>query len=292
MAKLPVYDIADFSVQESESVFYANDLKTHLQNHQFVNQPHRHSTYITILFTKGNGEHLIDFNLYKVKPGSVFLLSPGQAHSWKLSSDADGFVFFHTEEFYNSVFIKKKMEDLPFYFLSSNYPVIYCNSIEINKIEYFFIKLISEFRNRYLYREAKLVSLVDIIYTDLSRLYDTNEEVHRDIKGNYFKVKSLLKLIDSDFVNMKSASDYADKLNMTTRHLSRICQEVLNKTTTQLIAERIILEAKRLLIHQDVSIASISDQIGFEDYSYFVRFFKKQVGKTPKEFQLTILDKG
>ena len=74
-------------------------------------------------------------------------------------------------------------------------------------------------------------------------------------------------------------------MNMTTRHLNRICQETLNQTTTDLILKRVMVEAQRMLIHSDVTVAVVADSLGYEDYSYFIRLFKKQIGESPKKFQ-------
>lgn len=78
---------------------------------------------------------------------------------------------------------------------------------------------------------------------------------------------------------------YADKLNITTKHLNRITKETLYKTTTDLITEKVILEAKRLLVHSPNTFSSISEMLGFSGYAYFSRVFKSRTGKTPLEFK-------
>jgi AraC family transcriptional activator of pobA len=282
MKKLPIYGIAEFS--EGENYFYANDLMTHLQSHQFVNNPHKHNTYICIFFTDGTGEHQIDFNSYKVKPGSIFLLNPGQVHCWKLSPNANGFVFFHTKDFYNNIYLNRKIEEFPFFYLSQNYPVVYVNLKEVDYYKNLFTEIKEEFQHDLAYKEIKLGSLVDLVYVGLSRKYKTEGNFQSAKNNNYFKLKQLQKFIDEHYKTKKLASEYADNMNMTTRHLSRICQEVLGRSTSDLITERIILEAKRLLIHSDISISNVADQLGYEDHSYFIRFFKKNTGLSPKEF--------
>ena len=288
MKKIPVYGIIEFSEKENESYFYSNNLRSHLDSHQFVNSPHKHSTYITILFTEGRGEHLIDFDVYPVKPGSVFLLNPGQVHSWKLSSDVKGFVFLHTREFYDSIFVNRKIEDFPFFFIRKNYPVIYLSSKDGKRIEDLFETINEEFRKDSGYRLLKLGSLTDLLYIELAELYRTKEKPAKDISPNYLKVKKLQKLIDENYKTEKSPSEYANLMNMSIRHLNRICQETLNKTTGDLIFERIILEAKRMLIHKDVSVSLVADELGYEDVSYFIRLFKSKTGESPKEFQLNM----
>ena len=109
MKNIPIYGISEFSETNLATAFYANNLRSHLESNQFVNSPHKNSTYIAVLFTEGSGKHEIDFNTYEVRPGSIFLLTPGQVHCWELSSDINGYVFFHTEAFYNTTYLSTKI---------------------------------------------------------------------------------------------------------------------------------------------------------------------------------------
>ena len=90
--------------------------------------------------------------------------------------------------------------------------------------------------------------------------------------------------IDVYFKTKKYAHEYASLMNISEKHLNRICKECLNKTTSEIIAERIIIEAKRLLIHKQHSVSEIAANLGFDDNSYFSRFFKKNCGETPIHF--------
>jgi AraC family transcriptional activator of pobA len=69
--------------------------------------------------------------------------------------------------------------------------------------------------------------------------------------------------------------------------LNRICNEILKKTTTQVITDRIILEAKRMLMDKKRTVNEIASALGFDDYSYFVRLFKKHAGMTPTAFRVS-----
>jgi AraC-like DNA-binding protein len=86
------------------------------------------------------------------------------------------------------------------------------------------------------------------------------------------------------FKSKKYPHEYALLMNLSEKHLNRISKECLNKTTTDLIAERIILEAKRLLIHSKHTVTEVASELGYDDNSYFSRFFKKNSGETPVEF--------
>jgi AraC-like DNA-binding protein len=95
----------------------------------------------------------------------------------------------------------------------------------------------------------------------------------------------LEQLLEQHYKTEKSPSFYADNMNITLKHLNRICKETLNQTVTEIITNRVILETKRLLINPIKSVNQIADELGFEDYSYFTRLFKKKTEITPSEFR-------
>jgi AraC family transcriptional regulator, transcriptional activator of pobA len=73
-------------------------------------------------------------------------------------------------------------------------------------------------------------------------------------------------------------------MHVSTKHFNRITQSVLEKTTTDLITERILLEAQRMLSHSKTTVAEVADYLGYEDHSYFSRLFKKNLHMTPSKF--------
>ena len=70
-----ILDISQFQNHESEKDFYVNNLCDHIRaNKTKITKPHKHNSYLCVLFTKGSGTHEIDFNSYEVKPGNLFVL--------------------------------------------------------------------------------------------------------------------------------------------------------------------------------------------------------------------------
>ena len=140
---LPVYDISAFQHIGNDSDFYANDFRSHLkQNGHLILLPHRHNFYMSVLFTAGNGSHEIEFNKHMIKPGSVFMLSPGQVHTWELPDNIDGYIFFHTKEFYDLNFTYEKVENYPFFSSLRNTPLIVLKKSPLKKIEPLFIEIV------------------------------------------------------------------------------------------------------------------------------------------------------
>lgn len=283
MEKLPIYKINKFNCQTSENDLYINDFKTHLIENSFIEKLHSHNFYLLVFFTKGNGLHSIDFNQYEIKPGTVYLLNPGQIHSWQLSEDIDGYIVFYSLEVYNLYFGKKKIEDYPFFSSLRNSPEIILNNQQIVDIKTYFELLIHENHQKEFKKTDKLLNLIDIIHIELARIYtlSTNHDIH----SYHLKIKELEDLVALFFKHQKLPSFYADKMNITLKHLNRICKNVLNTTATDFIYGKVILESKRLLSTQKQTISEVADEMGFENHSYFTIVFKKYAGVTPQQFK-------
>jgi AraC-like DNA-binding protein len=100
------------------------------------------------------------------------------------------------------------------------------------------------------------------------------------------KIKTFELVLEHNFKKEKAPSFYASQLAITLKHLNRICNEMLQKTTTEVITDRIILEAKRMLMDKKFTVNEIATELGFDDYSYFTRLFKKHTRMTPTDFRM------
>ncbi|MDX6183875.1 helix-turn-helix domain-containing protein [Flavobacterium sp. Fl-77] len=285
MKKYPVYSLQNFSCNDIQRDFYINTFKEHLKNHRFVEEPHRHDSYVMVFFTDGSGIHEIDFDKFEIKQGSLFVLQPGQIHHWSLSEDIEGFVIIFSQELYNLYFGQKKINDYNFYHSVHNRPEIVFKKNEIPKILPYFDLLIQENLQNNKLQVDMMLNLLDCINIEISRKYSEtySHQVHSyNIKINMFEL-----LLEQYFTIEKLPSFYAEKLNITLKHLNRICNEILQKTATEVIVDRVILEIKRMLIDKELAVNEVAFKVGYEDYSYFSRFFKKQTGMSPTEFRNT-----
>jgi AraC-like DNA-binding protein len=280
---LPVYCIKDFgNTVTTGNKFYINKLSAHLQQHTFVTRPHRHDFYILVCFTQGKGKHIIDFESYEIQPGAWFFLSPGQVHSWSLSDDVEGEILFFGAEFLESYFTGKKAADysvfknhIQFLSLTDDQQKPLLQLIEQIETEY----TISNIGNNDILKDY-----LDILLIHISRLTESKDQAAQTDAGQW-QLQELKHFIDMHYMDEQSPAFYAEKMHLSVKYLNEICKRYLNKTTTQLIHERIILEAKRLLVHEELSINQVADKLNFTDYSYFTKFFKKLVGITPGDFR-------
>ncbi len=287
MRNLSVLAIDQFRIDQPSNAFYANSFAEHLAKHSDkISTPHKHDFYLVVIITRGVGVHEVDFRSYDVKAGSVFMLGPGATHNWELSQDIEGYIFFHTREFFDVKFGGRKVDDFPFYFSVQNSPVVYLGKKECIELVYYFKAIFKEYSDKNLMKWQKIAALVDLVYIQISRTYAGEAWIESKANMGYaLKMRELEVMINQHFLVEKSPSVYAGKMNMSSKHLNRIIKSLVNKTVTDIIADRVLLEAKRMLIHSDIRIAELADKLGYEDCSYFSRLFKRRCGLSPKEFR-------
>ena len=285
MKKYPIYSIQKFNCNEVNSDFYINTFKNHLVSHDFIEEPHRHNSYVLVLFTNGSGTHDVDFDTFEIQPGSMFFLQPGQIHHWDLSDDIDGFVVFYSQEMYNLFFRQKTIDTFPFYYSLGNSPEMILDAKETKDIEPYFYKMLEEYQGSKIMKQDKIINLLDSINIEIARKYI---EINVLETHSYnVKIRDFNTLLEKYFLTEKTPSFYASQLHITLKHLNRICNEILKKTTTQVITDRVILEGKRMLTDKKRTVNEIASALGFDDYSYFVRLFKKHTGITPTAFRVS-----
>lgn len=286
MKKVSVLDIYQFHDHDSAEEFYANTLENHLvTRHKDIALPHSHNFYLAILFTHGSGVHEVDFSAYNVKPGSLFFLNPGQTHHWELSADTKGFIFFHTRNFYELQYTKNTLARYPFYYSMHSVPCLYLPAENAGRITVLFNQVYIENHSINELKEHALTSLISLIYIEATRLYQHhNNNLAQSNNAYYTKFRKLEELVEQHFKEEKSPAAYASKLAMTAKHLNRITQAVTGKTATDVILDRVLLEAKKEMILQHGSLNQIAETLGYDDYAYFSRLFKNKTGETPSHF--------
>lgn len=283
MKKYPIYSVRNFSCNDIHRDFYVNTFKEHLKSHSFIEEPHRHDSYLMVFFTNGSGIHEIDFDRFEIKKGSLFVLQPGQMHHWSLSDNIEGFVIIFSQELYNLYFGQKKINDYNFYNSILNRPEVVFETDEFSKILPYFDLLTQENSQENKYQLDKMLNLLDCIHIEIARKY--NETYSHQTHSYNIKISAFEVLLEEHFKTQKMPSFYAEQLHITLKHLNRICNEILQKTATEVIMDRVILEIKRMLTDKQLAVNEIAYAVGYEDYSYFSRVFKKQTGMSPTEFR-------
>lgn len=246
-----------------------------------VTEAHRHDYYHVLYIKNGAGTHIIDFITFDVKDNSMFFISPGQIHQLKLQKNVEGFVLTFNADFFHLQESHKQLSKYPFFHTMNNMEM--ASLTDNNRIDAVLNEMYLEYNHPK--RNDKIIkALMVVLFEHCARQFSALRE-----KDNspYLttQIRSLETLIETNFKDQKNLDYYADQLNVSPKHLNDLCKKALNKSVTNLIHERIILEAKRLLHFTDNTVTQIGYQLGFSDKSYFMRFFKKQTSFTAEEFR-------
>lgn len=147
-------------------------------------------------------------------------------------------------------------------------------------------KIYAEYHSKYNWQQSMLMAYLQVLLIYVSRLY-TQQFSHSVIFTKRLLLKKYLSKIEESYTELHEVTDYANMLNISAGHLSELVKEQSGKPAIAHIHERLILEAKRLLFHKNHSVKEIAFQLGFEDPSYFNRFFKRLTSHTPVEYRNT-----
>lgn len=127
-----------------------------------------------------------------------------------------------------------------------------------------------------------LKALIKVYLLNLIRL---NQQYFLEQDVNQKRVYQFIVLLDKYYKEQRNAVFYAATMNISAKRLNQILKVKMNKSITQLLHERLILEAKRMLISSEKNIKEIAFELNFGDPAYFCRFFKKNTQVSPEKFQ-------
>jgi AraC family transcriptional activator of pobA len=251
----------------------------------------RKDFYKVTLIRGSNRYHYADKSIELDGPTLIFF-NPQVPYTWEpLSGDTSGFFCIFTRSFFTEK-ILGGLSELPMYQVGGK-PAYNLNETQDQQVSIIFQKMLDEIKSEYAYKYDLLRNYVTEL-THLALKSRPSESLfqHPDAKSRITAV--FTELLERQFpiesqaqrFTMRSAKDYADQLAVHVNHLNRAIKETTGKTTTDLIAERLLGEAKILLKHTNWNVSEIGYCLGFEEPSHFNNFFKKQTQFTPTSFRL------
>ena len=265
--------IERFKIRRVEDILGDSDLMHDL---------HRHDFFFILALKKGTGRHEIDFVEYRVLDNSLFIIRPGQVHQLELNASCTGYLVEFNNEFYHP---KDKSSNLRLRKASNKN---YCE-LEVNRFNKLHAVLSLMFEENAAREEGYqdvIKSSLDIFFIEFVR-QSSNPKEESIIINPYTqeRFEEFLELLDKHISTHKQVSHYTDLMNLSPYQLNEITKSSIGKTASELINEQIILEAKRYLLATPNQIKEIADLLGYEDTSYFIRFFRKHTGHTPEAFR-------
>ncbi len=287
MAKrLPVYSICTIIGAENKPAdFLISRFGQYLAQRNYLLKPHGHSFYHLVFFTKGTGKQAIDFTSFPVKPAQIYFMNPGQVHSWQFSGEVDGYIINFSESFFHSYYAEPNyLERFPFFGGYGEDQVIQLTGHSLKEVTELFEKILTELKPVKNYATEMIRTLLLQLFITVARQIEPARQKQLT-KPGFTTLRNFQKLVNENYATLKLPSEYAARLYVTPNYLNALCKDLLGKSAGEIIRDRVMLEARRLLINADISISEIALQLNFQDNSYFTKFFKKYAGKTPEEFR-------
>jgi AraC-like DNA-binding protein len=244
---------------------------------------------ITLQFGSSRLEYA-DKRILIDKPALLFT-NPRIPYSWEpISEEQKGYFVLFTEEFLQGTNSDFALENSPLFRLGAD-PVYYVSPEQVTYILQIFQNMHKEFHSDYIHKFDLLRNHLNVLMHEAVKMqpvtnYLENQNASTRISSFF------LELLDRQFpvdlqrpLLLRTPNQYAELLSVHVNHLNRAVREATGKTTTELLNERILSEAKALIVHTDWNIAEISHSLGYEYPTYFNNFFKKQTGTSPKSLR-------
>lgn len=266
-------------------VFSFND-NSHFDHIQRLNY------YSLIWIRNGRGSAKADFSEHDFTQNTLFAFSPYQPFMFQKDEELQGVVInFHPDFFC----IHKHQQEVAcngvLFNNIYNPPFVSVDETANSTFKMLLEQITSEMQNPALAQYELLVSYLKIFLITASRLktaQQTETQINPEENKEPFILQNLKNYIETHFKTKHSASDYADLLNISAKALAKLTKTHFNKTLTDLIFERIIIEAKRELYLTNKAVKEIAYELGYIDEYYFSRFFKNNADISPQAYRDTV----
>lgn len=260
--------------------------KLYVKAKETLTTTHRTDFYQIIWFEQGSPTHLVDFKPIKIKPNTLVFLNKDVVQRFDNTTVSTGKIILFTDRFYS-----KSEADIRFLKSSILFNDLFAVSpIQIKKQSKLFTNLIQQMTEELLNSKDNFQG--DILQNLLHNFLLLAEREKR--KQNFTEIKKgpdldyilLFKdLLETNYKSKKLVSFYTNEMLITEKRLNHATTKVLGKTPKEIIDDRIMLEAKRVLAHTTESVKEIGYDLGFEEPTNFIKYFKKHTKLTPIEFR-------
>lgn len=241
--------------------------------------PHRKTVHDLLYITNGSVNKAVDIDRYAVKKGSVFIVSSGRIRSIEnISANVDGFYCHFSDSFIAEA--AHNFDTLSFF------DAIQSPHVTIPDSTQDVISTLIGRMNDIFYSTNNtdiIQSYLITLLKELQQLITTNQK--KSISAATYLTLRFKQLASLNIKERYSVEAYANMLHVSPNHLNKTVKQTTGVTASTIINELLILEGKVLLGKPSILISEVAYQLGFDDPSYFGRFFRKHTGKTPTEYR-------
>jgi AraC-like DNA-binding protein len=277
MGEVPIYKIGN-----DDHTHYVEVVELRERNSYDASKPHKHEYLELFVFTNGAGFHEIDFKDYPIESVSVHFVFPNQTHKVKRELNTNGHVILMSKEYFSDADY-----DLYVQFFHSFYlePTLLLDPKVFNRV----LDIIQDVKHELIAQSPLYRSVVKNYVQLLIKLFLRHQwAASSDLsqKDADFKLfMDLLILMEDNYKKHLPVSFYSDDLQVSIKKLNAICKKYGSGSCLHVLHDRLVLEAKKLLVYENRSVKTVMLDLNYKDSAYFNRFFKSKTGISPSAYQ-------
>lgn len=258
-----------------------------------VDPPHRHE-YFTVIFVKSAcGSHMIDFTDFDMLPGMVFFVSPGQVHQVLVNNpNPKGDVIMFSPEFLTKNYISEEfISNLGLFYDLAGTPPIKLSRPGIEKLAAISDNIKTAFESDSVFKLDMIASYLKLFLIECNHYAPQRlSENPQALQSGKSLLKAFKNLLEKNYHHWHKVNQYAAALHTSPDYLNKVLKSAIGKTAKEYITNRLITEAKRLVIHTSNTNKEVAYALGFDDPGHFSKLFKKETGMAFTEFRKQLVE--
>ncbi|MEX3773545.1 helix-turn-helix domain-containing protein [Pseudomonas sp. MYb118] len=282
LPSIPVFKLYGESLDwPTPDLLHCETISTRSREHQWEIKPHRHADLCQLLFVfKGQAELEIEGQRTQLSEPTLLVLPPLSVHGYRFSEDVEGVVVTLAAPLvaHLQAQLGHSINALA---LADSYPA----GPDSAYLDSLFNALQAEYTRQQPAREMLMHSLVSVILVWVSRQALQRRSATQRPQRTREYLNGFIQLVEETYRQHVKVEDLAHRLGISVSHLNSTCRELAGQPALQIVHERQLLEAKRLLTYTSMTIYEMSDVLGFSDPTNFTRLFRRRVGISPKTFR-------
>ncbi|WP_454562926.1 helix-turn-helix domain-containing protein [Pseudomonas sp. AIG] len=282
LPSIPVFKLYGESLDwPTPDLLHCETISSRSREHEWEIKPHRHADLCQLLFVfKGQAELEIEGQRTQLQTPAIQVLPPLSVHGFRFSEDVEGFIVTLATPLITHLQAQLG-EAVHALAQAEHYPAgtdgDYLNSL--------FSALQAEYNGHQPAREMLMHSLVSVIMVWVSRQAIVRHKASQRPQRQREYLNGFIQLVEETYRQHVKVEDLAHRLGISVSHLNGTCRELAGQPALQIMHERQLLEAKRLLTYTSMTIYEMSELLGFSDPTNFTRLFRRRVGISPKAFR-------
>ena len=249
-----------------------------------MKQPGRHTFYIIQFITEGGGRHTIDFKEYHLKAGDVVFLSKGQIQSFNFETPMDGYMILFTDDFLSRFSGATSIQaDHRLFNYHIYKPVLTIKPNQQEALLSLLDLIFKEYSSNNHSKSEVIYHLLQVFLLKCNEMRTSGSEIA--IPATVYQEFQLFKkLADEHLLQNRNVQNYADRMNMNRKKLNEVVREATGKSVKEYLNAALVLEIKRHLAVNTMSIKELSYATGFDEPTNLIKFFRKHTDTTPAKF--------